>query len=516
MSILAYADYERAREFDADVVVVGTGAGGAVVGAELAELGHEVLFIEEGGYHAPSTFNPYTTESVPRLYRDASATVMLGRPPIPYVEGRCVGGSTLINGGMTYRPPLRVLEHWEELGGPELGARGLEALFERVEANIHAAPQLEVSVGEDSKLMIAGAKKMGWRYSMNHRNQVACVGSNNCTLGCPTGAKQSTLVTYLPRAFAKGARCLTELRVERLLILRGRCVGVEGHAIDPRTRRARRRVRVRARAVVIACGAVQTPLLLERHGLGRPSRQLGQNLSCHPNAKVVAVYPFDVEGWKGVSQVAQIREFLDDGFLFAENFVAPGVLGAYLPFHGAEAWDMMRRYNQMVMSGVLVEDSGSGSVTRALFGLPYARYDITPLDHARVKRGVKLLAEMHFALGAEYVALPFTNHHLARSVDDLKRIDELETDPSTTELFTVHIMGTARMGRRDLDSVVDLNGELHDLPGCYVADASLFPTPIGVNPQVTIMALATRVASRLKLPARRAQPQRSRSPAASG
>ncbi len=503
MTILAYADYERSRSFDADVVVVGTGAGGAAAGAELAELGHDVLFVEEGGYHAPDTFNPYTTESVPRLYRDASATVMIGKPPIPYVEGRCVGGSTVINGGMTYRPPDRVLAEWEKLHGPELGAKSLEPLFERVEARIHAAPQLDVSVGEDSKLMIAGAKKMGWSYSMNHRNQEACVGSNNCTLGCPTGAKQSTLVSYLPRAFAKGARCLTEIRVERLLIEGGRCVGVEGRAVNPRTRRADRRVTIRARAVIVACGAVQTPLLLQRHKLGRPSRQLGKNLSCHPNAKVLGVYPFDVQGWKGVSQVAQIREFLDDGFLFAENFVAPAILGAYLPVHGSAAWDLMRRYNQMVMSGVLVEDSGSGSVSRTPFGIPYARYDITPLDHARVKRGVTLLARMHFELGAELVTLPFTNQKIAHGPDDLDKIDALQTDPATTELFTVHLMGTARMGARPEESVVDLSGEIRDLPGCYVADASLFPTPIGVNPQVTIMALATRVASRIEL-ARRA------------
>jgi choline dehydrogenase-like flavoprotein len=340
---------------------------------------------------------------------------------------------------------------------------------------------------------------MGWRYTQNRRNQEACVGANNCVLGCPTGAKQSTLVSYIPRALARGAHCLTELRVERLLIEGGRCVGVQASAINPRTRRAERRVSVRARAVIIACGAVQTPFLLQRHRLGRASGQLGNNFLCHPNAKVLAVYPHAVEGWKGVSQNTQIREFHEEGILMAENFVAPSILAAHLPVHGREAWQLMQRYNQMVLSGVLVEDSNSGSVSRSLFGMPVVRYQITAYDHRRFLRGIKLLAEMHFAMGAEFVILPFCNQTLARSADDLASIDKLQKDPATLELFTPHLMGTARMGTRPSDSVVNLSGELWDLPGCYVADASLFPTAIGVNPQITIMALATRIAERVRL-----------------
>lgn len=498
--ILDFNDYADGQTFDADVVVVGTGAGGAVAGTELAAAGYRVLFVEEGAYHPTNSFNPYTTESVPRLYRDASATVIFGTPTIAYVEGRCVGGSTVINGGMAYRTPERVLEDWQErTGTPDLGPRGMEELFEAVEARVHAATQLDLSVGEDNRLMMRGAQKMGWRYTQNRRNQQACVGANNCALGCPTGAKQSTLVSYLPRAFENGAQCLTELRVEKLLIEGGRCVGVVAEAINPRSRRAERRVTVRGRAVIIACGAVQTPFLLKRHKLGKPSGQLGQNFLCHPNAKVLAVYPHDIEGWKGVSQNTQIREFHEEGILMAENFVAPSILAAYLPVHGAQAWELMQRYNQMVVSGVLVEDSNSGTVSRSLLGMPLVRYDITPLDHRRFLKGVKLLAEMHFSLGAEFVILPFYNQHLARSVDDLSKIDQLQRDPSTLELFTPHLMGTARMGSRPHDSVVNLSGELWDLPGCYVADASLFPTAIGVNPQITIMALATRIAQRMRL-----------------
>ncbi len=498
--ILSYESYETERTFSANVIVIGTGAGGAVAGTELATFGHDVLFVEEGSWIPTDSFNPYTTESIPRLYRDAAATVIFGNPPIPYVEGRCVGGSTVINGGMAYRPPERVLDEWQATTlSPDLGPRGLEPLFDEVEDEVSAKEQLPESIGEDSRIMVEGANKMGWSYVVNRRNQDRCVGSNNCGLGCPTGAKQSTLVSYMPRAMAAGARCLTQIRVERLLIEGGRAVGIVGHAVNPRTRKPDREITIRARAVIVACGAVQTPYLLLRHKLGRPSKQLGKNFLCHPNAKVLAVYPRDVRGWQGVSQNTQIRHFHEEGLLFAENFVAPSILAAYLPFHGERAWELMQRYNQMVLSGVLVEDSSSGRVTRSMLGIPYVRYDVTPLDHARFLKGVRLLSEMHFALGAEQVILPFFNQPVAHSVDDLQKIPELQKSPSTLELFTPHLMGTARMGSRPEYSVVDLSGEVWDLPGCYVADASLFPTAIGVNPQITIMALAKRVARRVDL-----------------
>lgn len=497
-AILRFPDYGRETEFHADVVVVGTGAGGAVVGAELAEAGLAVAFVEEGGWHDTSSFNPYLAESLPRLYRDAGVSAILGTPNIPFAEGRCVGGSTTINGGMTWRTPDDVLAGWQaSTGAPELGPEGMAPYFERIEERISAKHHLDLAIGGDARIMVQGARKMGWRVEVNRRNQETCVGTNNCVMGCPTGAKQSTLVTYMPRAMKAGARCLTEVRIEELIIENGRCVGVRGRAIDPRTRKPGVWVRVRAKAVVIACGAIQTPALLLKHKLGRPSGLLGNNLTCHPNVKVMALYPFDVRSWQGMSQYAQVREFHDDGIVLAENFIPPGLLAAHLPFHGAEAWELMRRYDQIVLSGALVEDSTTGTVRRGPMGMAVARYDITAKDHARFLKGARLLAEMHFAMGAEQVFLPFSNLPSVRSVDELARIAVTQTKFSTLELFTVHMMGTASMGSDARRSVIDLSGQIWDLPGCYVADASIFPTAIGVNPQVTIMAMATRIAERL-------------------
>lgn len=500
MTILAHRDYRHVETHEAEVAIIGTGAGGAVVGTELAEAGRDVLFIEEGGYHPTSSFNPYLTESLPRLFRDAGGTIIMGRPPIPYAEGRCLGGGTVVNGGMTWRPPEQVLTQWAQLTGqPDLGPKGMEPLFDRVEERIHAKPQHPSSIGEDSRLLERGARRLGWRYEPNRRAQDRCVGSNQCLTGCPTGAKQSTLVSYLPRALSKGARCLTEVRAKQLWIEDGRCIGVLGSAINPRTREEDVVVQVRAKAVVVACGAIQTPFLLLQHRVGRPSRQLGKNFLCHPNTKVIAIYPHDIYAWQGVSQGGQIREFRDEGILMAENAVPPGTAAAQIPFLGDEALELMKHYNAMAMTGVLVEDSHAGSVSRR-FGAPMAKYSITPYDHERFLRGVRHLATLHFEMGAEKVILPFSNFHIANDVDDLDKIERTQRSRSTIELFTVHMMGTCRMGSHPRDSVVNMSGELWDLPGCYVADASLFPTAVGVNPQVAIMALATLVAQRLQLP----------------
>ncbi|HVU00334.1 MAG TPA: GMC family oxidoreductase N-terminal domain-containing protein [Polyangiaceae bacterium] len=496
--ILRHDDYGKSARYDADVVVVGTGAGGAAAGATLAKAGLDVIFVEEGSYHPTSSFNPYATETVPRIYRDASSTVIFGSPDIPYLEGRCVGGSTVLNGGMAYRAPEAVLDTWAKRTGlEELGPKGMDSYFSDVEERVHVGHQLEASVGGDSRIMEAGARKLGWKYEVNRRNQEACVGANNCVFGCPTGAKQSALVTYVPDALAAGARCLTEIRVEEILVERGRAVGVRGRAVNPRTRRPGPRVVVRARAVVVAGGAVQTPYLLLRHRLGRPSGRLGKNLLCHPNVKVLAVYPFDVQAWKGVNQYGQIREFDDDGILFAENMVPPGAMAALIPCVGRGAWDLMRRYDQIVATGVLVEDSTTGTVSRGPFGLAMPKYFITARDHERFVRGAKLLAELHFAMGAEYVVMPFSEYPFVRSPDELRKLSVASVPAKSLELLTVHLMGTAAMGGRPEDSVVDPSGELWDLPGCHVADASLFPTAIGRNPQITILALALRVGERL-------------------
>jgi choline dehydrogenase-like flavoprotein len=253
------------------------------------------------------------------------------------------------------------------------------------------------------------------------------------------------------------------------------------------------RLTVRAKVVVLACGAIQTPTLLLRNGLANSSDQVGRNFLCHPNVKVVGIFDHDLEAWKGVIQGNQIREFLDEGIMITTTMVPPGLLAMSLPWFGAESFEVMRDYNRMLVAGCLVEDTGSGRVSLDLFGEAKMRYDVNDRDFANLIRGAALTAEILFAAGARRVLLPIDQLSSISSADEIGKLYRASIPKDSVECLTVHAMGTCRMGIDKRSSVVGPNGESWDVPGLFIADASIFPGPIGVNPQISIMAMATRI-----------------------
>jgi choline dehydrogenase-like flavoprotein len=421
--------------------------------------------------------------------------VAFGSPPVYFQEGKCVGGSTVVNGGMCWRTPEEVLMRWDRQEGVDrCMPADLEPYFARVERFLSAETQDPESIGRDQRLFRAGAEAMGWEVVDNVRAQVHCTGCNVCTLGCPTGAKQSVLVSYLPRARRFGARVMADARVERVLFDGKRAVGVSGRAVGS-DGRAGRPFAVRARAVFVCAGAIQTPALLLRSGVRSPSGRLGRNLSMHPNAKLVAVFDQPVEGWKGVHQAYQIREFRNEGILMAAVNLPPGLLAGTVPRYGADLGELMADYDRIVPAGVLVEDSSRGRV-RSVGGRAVATYQLGDRDFATLCRALSLLAELLFAAGARSVLLPFEG--MAELLGPDRALGALRDPPpkSSMEVITVHMMGTAAMGGDPVRHVCDPFGRVYDTEGLHVADASLFPTPIGINPMETIMALATLNAER--------------------
>jgi choline dehydrogenase-like flavoprotein len=493
----------RQQDVDADievqcgVVVVGSGAGGATVACELADAGINVVIVEEGGYHPTESFTAEAGRSARNLYRDGGAGLAIGQPPVLFSEGRCVGGSTVVNGGMSWRTPPHVLQRWASSEGVmNIGPAEMEPYFEEVESRISVRLQDPETIGPDSELMKAGADAKGWKIIPNLRNQLHCAGTNNCTNGCPTGAKRSMLVTNIPRALSRGARLFADCRVERITRSAGVVTGVTGRFIRPGGKPGPR-LTVRSAVVVVAGGAVQTPALLARSGLKSRSGQLGRNLTLHPNAKVVAFFDTEVFGWHGVHQAFQVREFMADGILIAAVNLAPPLLALGMPAHGRELGELMADYNRVVTAGCLVEDTGTGRVRNVPGVGPQVTYQITDADAARVVRGVELTAEVMFAAGARRVLLPFAGIPPVGDPGDVARLLARPIPKKAMELFTVHLMGTARMSEDPRRGVTDSFGAFHGVPGLFVADASLFPGPIGVNPMETILALATRNARRL-------------------
>lgn len=488
------ATLNRDQVFVADAVVVGTGAGGATAAARLRDAGLDVLMLEEGALHRTETFTTDPGTMIRRLYRDAGTTMIYGRPPILFAEGRCVGGSTVINGGMSWRAPERVLQHWERvLGLDGVGPKPLEPYFEEAERILHIETNHDDTLGRNSHLFVEGAGRLGWPVMASPRSMKRCVGLNNCALGCPTGAKRSMLVTEIPRALARGASLVTNARVDRVLFLGKRAVGVRGRLLG---RDGRPGVRFQAHAplVVLAAGARHTPGILKRSWLRQ--RMIGRGLHTHPNAKVVGLFEERIDPWVGAHQAFHIHHFLDEGVLIGYAAVPPGLLAMGLPGLGEAHAARMRQYNHMLTAATLVEDQSEGRVILGPDRQPYLFFSLSLRDVETVHRGVGLTAELLFAAGAKEVLLPFGDLPSVKSTDELERIYRRKPVASTIELMTVHIMGTARMAVDVRMGATDSTGAVYGVDGLVVADASLLASSIGVNPQETIMALALHNADR--------------------
>lgn len=480
--------------FDTDVVVVGTGAGGATAAARLRAAGRDVLMLEEGGLHRVESFTTEPMGSFRRLYRDAGTAMILGRPPIIFAEGRCVGGSTVINGGMSWRTPARVLEHWErDLGLDGTGPRAMERHFVEAERILHVEPNDEDTFGENTHLFLKGAAALGWPVARAPRNMRRCVGLNNCALGCPTGAKQGMHVTQVPAALHAGAALLTRARVAKITWRGSQATGVTGRLVDD-LGRAHGRFTVRAKLVVVAAGARHTPGILKRSRLR--ARTIGRGLHTHPNAKCVGVFDRRIDPWIGTHQAFHIHHFLEQGILIGYAAIPPGVLAAGMPGLGPENAEKMALYNHMLTAATLVEDETEGRIVMGPDREPYMVQTLGDADIDRIHRGVSLTAELLFAAGARQVFTPFADLPTLDGPGDLPKISARPRNRDAIELMTVHIMGTARMAHDAATGATDASGAVFGVRNLVVADASVLPSSIGVNPQETIIAMTLRNSER--------------------
>lgn len=467
----------RARTVEADVCVIGAGAGGAVAAAELAEGGARVVVLEQGPRHDADGFSARPLEMLARLYRDGGQGTTLGSPPILLPLGRGIGGTTLVNSGTCFRTPPRVLERWQrEFGLAGLTAEALDPCFARVEQALSIGEVTPELAGNNAAVARRGAEALGWSHGYLRRNAKGCVGSGVCAFGCPTSAKQHTGITYIPRAEAAGAQIVTGADVRRVLVERGRACGVEARLAGGAW------LEVRAPDVVVAAGTIHTPLLLARSGLGGASGQLGQNLALHPATGTYALMDEVVDMAKGVPQSFFVDEFASEGIIFEGVAGPPSYVAMSLPLSGRRHAAAMASYRNLAMFGLMVSDSSRGSV-RSLAGRPAIRYDLVEADVARFRSGLARMEELFRAAGAREVYLPLpqgVRPEQARARD--------------LKLMAFHPLGTARADARPDHGVVDGDLALHGVRGVHVADGSVVPSALGVNPQQTIMALATRLA----------------------
>jgi choline dehydrogenase-like flavoprotein len=480
---LRAAEVPAGETLECDVVVVGSGAGGAVAARELAERGLAVILLEEGEYLTRADFGDRPTAMHRKLYRDLGATVAVGNTTIPVPVGKAVGGTTVINSGTCYRVPERVLGKWrDELGLEGFSADELAPHYQRVEEVLGVRRAEPRHLGGVATAIARGCERLG--YTRHHplaRNAPDCDGQGVCCFGCPTDAKRSTNVSYVPLALRAGAQLVTGAKVERVLLEGGRAVGVATPGFE-----------VRARGVVVACGTFHTPLLLERSGVPDPSGQLGRNLSIHPASAAWAWFDEPMQSFSSIPQGYAVEDFHDEGLLFEGGTPPLEVGAASMLLHGPRFVELMESIDHATLFGFMIEDHSRGRVRRGPGGKPLITYVLGEHDVARLKRGVEILARIFLAAGARTVVPMLHGFDELRDEADLGRLRATHLSARDFDLSAYHPLGTARLGPDPRSSVVGPDHQHHAVANLWVTDGAAVPSSLAVNPQVTIMALATR------------------------
>ena len=484
---------------DADVVVIGSGAGGAVTAYELARSGAKVVVLEAGPHIPSSAFQEHATTAFETLYEDHGNQVNT-TGDLPILQGACVGGSTVVNAAACFRVPDQVLQDWaEEHGLDNLSPEVLAPYFARVERNLSIHQNEPHEVNANGRLLIEGAKKIGIPAAPISRNIKDCALTGHCISGCKTDRKQSMLVTYLPWASELGATILSGTRAEGFEISNRRITAVNAIATDPSGKM--KPVRVEAGLVVVAAGAVQTPLLFQRNKVGNSSGEVGRNFACHPSLAVFGEHDEDIYAWAGATMSAQAGDFenpLKGGYLLEAGLVGPVITSSWVDGGiGRDFVEFMENSKKFQSAVTLIHDHNVGRIYLD-GGRKRIEYDLDDRDFESMRGALRGTAQIHFAAGARRVYLPTTRRTTIDSADQIDPvINNLTNGKHLYRMTSYHPQGTMRMGADPARSVVAPDGRCHDLDNVYVPDASLFPSSLLVNPQVTVYTMASYISDRI-------------------
>ncbi|HEX2782867.1 MAG TPA: GMC family oxidoreductase [Ilumatobacteraceae bacterium] len=464
---------------DAEVLVIGSGAGGATTAAVLAEAGFDVLVVEEGEWIEQGSVVPFSLQQMDLQYRAGGVTVALGLPSIAYTEGRCAGGGTEINSGLYRRPPEDVLQRWaDDFRIADLDLAEVSSIADEVERALSVST-VPGGAGAPSDVLRRGADRLGWQNSeiprwMKYSNDDA--GS---------GQRQSMTRTYLPRAVAAGARLVTGCRIERLEMVGGRASRAITMHADGRLGS------IQFRHVFVCGGAIQSPALLQR---SRISGHIGRSLAVHPTVKLTARFADELNVPDDVP-VHQVKEFAPD-LSFGGSASQPGLVALALSDQWRTFSKAITDWRRMSIYYAAITSEGRGRVM-SVRGLrdPIVTYRLTRRDRAMLGSGLARLALLMLEAGAEEVYPSYRGAPVVRKRRDLATMQS-KFSASKASVMTVHLCSTVPMGEDTALCGADSFGRVHGTANVWVNDASLLPTAPGVNPQGTVMALAIRNARR--------------------
>ncbi|MGH0028750.1 MAG: FAD-dependent oxidoreductase [Myxococcota bacterium] len=475
-----------------EVLVVGSGAGGATTALELATRGRDVLVLEEGLDLSAGGYGRTPPEGMRTLYRQRGMAPIVGPAPIGYVEGCCVGGSTEINSGFWHRTPREILLRWKsQFDLADSSPEELAPHFEWAERQVGIA-KFPGPHPKSTQVFERGIRAMGWSGEEVPRTAPGCQSTNRCAQGCASGAKQGMSRSLLPRAREAGVRVLSGCRVDNLIRRRDRIVGVVATLREQDG--VRRQVRIDAEHVFVCCGPTETPALLRRSGI---KHRVGNSLRIHPMLKVVAHFDERIDAHESVLPLLQVKEFWPEISL-GGSFFTPGHVAMALSENWSELASEMADYRNMASYYVAVKGVGRGSVRPNLLdqGAPLIRYSLTRDDLRHLSAGLARLSALLLAAGAKAVYPSVQGLPAIRSeIEAVRWLDEM-LPRSLLSLTTVHAFSSCPMGERHGRCATDSFGRVTRFENLHVNDASLLPDSPGVNPQGSVMAFARRNAVR--------------------
>ncbi|WP_232514840.1 GMC family oxidoreductase [Chromobacterium violaceum] len=506
------AKQDKDLSLAADVVIVGSGAGGGIAAEVLSRAGLDVLLLEEGGLYSSSDFRLLEAKAYPELYQESASRQTLDKG-ITILQGRAVGGGTTVNWTSSFRTPADTLLWWQENHGlAGLSAEIMRPWFEKAEQRLGIGPW-QAEPNGNNLVLERGCQALGLRHARIARNVRGCWNLGYCGMGCPTNAKQSMLVTCIPEALSHGARLLSRARVERLLAdsggasiasVQGSLLGADGNTPTGL------RFSVRARQVVLAAGAIGTPAIMLRSGLPDAGGQIGKRTFLHPVALSAALMPEMVEPYNGAPQTVYSDHYMHTqsldgplGFKLEVPPMHPLLASVTFPGFGIEQSQLLQQLPHLHATLALLRDgfhpdSQGGAVKLRGDGSPALDYPLNDVVWDGVRRSWLAMAELQFAAGASLV-MPL--HERAQPMSSWKQtremIEALPLQALQARLVSAHVMGGMAMGDDPARSVLDGWGRHWTWRNLTVVDGSAFPTSIGANPQLSIYAFAWRAAERL-------------------
>ena len=497
-------------ELEADVVIVGTGAGGGTAAETLSKAGLSVIMLEAGPLKSSSYFDMNEREAYRDLYQEGTGRATKDGA-IPILQGRSVGGSTTVNWTSSFRTPEPTLNYWAE----NMGVKGctvaeMAPYFERMEERLNIAPWTQPPNPNNETLRRA-AQKMGYEWKVIPRNVRGCLNLGYCGLGCPVDAKQSMLVTTIPGALDHKAKLIHRARVERVLFEGGVVQGVEAVALDKKAKEpTAHKVTVRAKRTVLAGGAINNPGVLLRSKVPDPHERVGKRTFLHPTTLSIAIFEQGIHPFYGAPQSIYSDHFQwlevsgPAGFKLEVPPLQPGFasgfFGPMTPEQLTEGMDQLAHNQWMIalLRDGFHEESQGGTVELDKRDRPLIDYPLNDYLLDGVKRAFFTMVEMQFAVGAKRARPGHKRAPFYSSWNEAKSaMAQLPIKPYLSTVGSAHVMGGCGMGEDETRSVVDSAGKYHQLDNLYVMDGSLFPTSIGANPQLSIYGLVLKLSEQL-------------------